>query len=219
MREYRRLIEDDRFWPWYLRVTPIEHISRLPLASRPSSRGGQAIEFEGLRAIPWVFAWTQVRYLVPGWYGIGSVLAPVVEADRDVLERARRLYAAWPFFREIVASARREMARARIEIAGEYARRLAPDDVELHARIATELARARDALLSVAEMRTLLEDAPVIARSIELRNPYADVLNLLQLELLVRWRRDGERTENRDLLRHALFLSINGIAAGMQSTG
>src|SRR5688572_32494764 len=114
MREYRALVDDEGFWPWYSRVTPIEHISRLPLASRPPSRGGKAIELEGLRAIPWVFAWTQVRYLVPGWYGIGRALAPLVEGDEGVLDRLRSLHAAWPFFREIVASARREMARARL---------------------------------------------------------------------------------------------------------
>jgi phosphoenolpyruvate carboxylase len=219
MAEYRRLIDDDGFWSWYRRVTPIDHISRLPLASRPPSRGGKAIELEGLRAIPWVFAWTQVRYLVPGWYGIGRALALLVEGDEGVLDRLRRLHAAWPFFREIVASARREMARARVEIAAEYARRLAPDDMELHTRIVAEFDLARATLLDVAGIDSLLEDVPVIARSIELRNPYADVLNLLQLELLLRWQRWTEGAENREALSRALFLSINGIAAGMQSTG
>jgi phosphoenolpyruvate carboxylase len=219
MQAYRELVGHEDFWAWYSRVTPIEHISRLPIASRPPSRGGAALAVDGLRAIPWVFAWTQVRYLVPGWYGIGEVLGPALERDPELGARLRRLHDGWPFFREIVASARREMARARLELAAEYARRLAPDGTDLHDRIDREFRWTREALLAVAGMRALLDDVPVIARSIELRNPYADVLNLLQVELLARWRSAAESGAESEPLREAIFLSINGIAAGMQSTG
>ena len=220
MAAYRGLIEDPSFWPWYSRVTPIEHISRLPITSRPSSRpAGVGIGFAGLRAIPWVFAWTQVRYLVPGWFGIGQALHDLIESEPGVLARLHRLHEEWPFFREVVASARREMARSRLEIAREYVRRLAPEGMALHDRIEGEFGWARDALVAVAGTHGLLDDVPVIARSIELRNPYADVLNLLQIELCARWRTAAAAGAPPEALRQALFLSIKGIAAGMQSTG
>jgi phosphoenolpyruvate carboxylase len=218
MVAYRDLVEDERFWPWYASVTPIEQISRLPLASRPAARGG-AVGREGLRAIPWGFAWTQVRYLVPGWFGGGRALAELTAAGTEGLEALRRLYREWPFLGAVALGARREMARARLEIAGAYARRLAPAGSEgLHRRVVEDFERTSEALTRIAELDVLLGDVPVIARSIELRNPYTDVLNLLQIELLARLREtpDGEAA---DALRHAVFLSINGIAAAMQSTG
>ena len=146
------------------------------------------------------------------------MLDGALDTDPGLRARLRRLHDGWPFFREIVASARREMARARLELAAEYARRLAPEGTDFHDRIDREFRWARGALLSVAGMDALLDDVPVIARSIELRNPYADVLNLLQVELLARWRSAGAGAESEPL-REAIFLSINGIAAGMQSTG
>ena len=220
MAAYRRLIDDGSFWCWYACVTPVEHISRLPIASRPPSRqGGRDMAFDRLRAIPWVFAWTQVRYLVPGWFGIGHALHDLLERTPESLAGLLRLQREWPFFREVIASARREMARSRLEIAEEYVRRLAPDGAALHERIREDFERASATLVPIAGGQGLLDDAPVIARSIELRNPYADVLNLLQIELSARWHRALEQDAPTDPLRQPLFLSINGIAAGMQSTG
>ena len=218
---YRALIDDPAFWPWYSRVTPVEHISRLPIASRPPSRAasGAPVAFEGIRAIPWVFAWTQVRYLVPGWFGIGGVAAERLQREPGMLDRLRALHRTWPFFKEVVGSARREMGRSRLEIARAYVERLAPGDVALHDRIAREFDLTRDTLIAVTGAQGLMDDAPVIARSIELRNPYADVLNLLQIELMARWQESAEAGDPPEALKQALFLSINGIAAGMQSTG
>ncbi|HSJ09885.1 MAG TPA: phosphoenolpyruvate carboxylase [Longimicrobiales bacterium] len=216
MQAYRALIDDDALWPWYVRITPIEQISRLPIASRPVSRKAAAeVAFDDLRAIPWVFAWTQTRYLVPGWYGVGSALEHVIEQE-GALETLQRLYATWPFFRAVVANAEREMGRARLEIAARYAAR-AGTDLGCHGTIAAEFARARRTLLQVTGGTALLDDAPVIRRSIELRNPYTDVLNLVQVELLRRYESADE--SQREPLRQLLFLSINGIAAAMQSTG
>jgi len=243
---YRELIDDDRFWRWYRCVTPIEHISRLPIASRPVSRGSaEEVAFEDLRAIPWVFAWIQVRYLVPGWLGTGAGLGAVLDDDPTAADELRALYEASLFFRTIVDNVRREMARARPAIAEAYAGLVEDDDgaPDFHARIVDDFERGRRALLRVTGDDALLDSDPVIQRSIELRNPYTDVLNLVQVELLRRARsgaagrasspggegagsQSGEprgeapdESGSEDELARALLLSINGIAAAMQSTG
>jgi phosphoenolpyruvate carboxylase len=229
MAAYRQLIDHPDFWAWYTAVTPVEQISHLPIASRPVSRGaGDEVAFDDLRAIPWVFSWTQARYVVPGWFGLGAALTDAAAAPGE-MDRLRRLYGSWPFFRAVVDNALREMARARLEIAAAYAD-LAESD-GFHERIVADFRAARSALLGITGGDALLDDSPVIRKSIALRNPYTDVLNLLQIELLRRARR-GEGAAEREgadgagadgieaeALRQGLFLSINGIAAAMQSTG
>jgi phosphoenolpyruvate carboxylase len=216
MEAYRALIDDPAFWSWYIHATPIEHISRLRIASRPVSRkSASEVDFEGLRAIPWVFAWTQTRYLVPGWYGVGDGLDEVLD-DPKAAELLRRLYGEWPFFRAVIDNAQMEMARARLPISARYARAL-DGGSDYHEKIAADFDRARGAILRITDTPDLLENDRVIQRSIELRNPYTDVLNLLQIELLQRFRSAPE--EERQPIGDALFLSINGIAAAMQSTG
>jgi phosphoenolpyruvate carboxylase len=217
MRAYRELIDDPVLWQFYICATPIEHISRIPIASRPVSRSAAAdVQFEDLRAIPWVFAWTQTRYIVPGWYGIGRGLDAVLK-DAGNLERLRRMYEQWPFFRNVIENAQREMARARLKIAERYARLDRQAGAACHARIAEDFERARAAIISITRQQALLDNSPVIQKSIALRNPYTDVLNLIQIELLRRYREAGEQQDTS--LRRLLFLSINGIAAAMQSTG
>ena len=217
MRAYRELIDDEQLWQFYIRATPIEHISRIPIASRPVSRKAAAeVDFEDLRAIPWVFAWTQTRYVVPGWYGIGHGLAEMVK-DAATVERLRRLYKEWPFFTAVVDNAQREMARARLEIAQRYARLAGDEGERCHERIKQDFVLAREALLCITVQSELLDTSPVIQKSIELRNPYTDVLNLLQIELLKRHRAASDAEKEK--LKQLLFLSINGIAAAMQTTG
>lgn len=218
MAAYRALIDDPAFWPWYTAATPIEEISSLPIASRPVSRkGASEVDFDGLRAIPWSFAWNQTRYLVPGWYGTGAALgAAVAEGDGD---RLAELYRRWPFFAAVLDNAEREMARARLPIARRYAALAEDPDApgSFHRRIAGDFAAAAAALAAITGRDGLLAGAPVIRRSIALRNPYTDVLNLVQVELVRRARAaEGER---RDELRRALYLSINAIAAALQATG
>jgi phosphoenolpyruvate carboxylase len=165
-----------------------------------------------------VFAWTQTRYIVPGWYGIGQALHAVIEADGKNLKRLQARYADWLFFQAVVNNAQREMARARLDIARTYATHLDPEGPDpLHDRIADDFAWARDAILQITGQDHLLDNAPVIQKSISLRNPYTDVLNLLQIELLQR--RRGNAEGDPEALGQALFLSVNGIAAAMQSTG
>ncbi|MGB3544489.1 phosphoenolpyruvate carboxylase, partial [Rubrivirga sp.] len=216
MATYRDLIDAPEFWPWYTASTPIAHIARLSIASRPISRKGMAdLDFEGLRAIPWVFSWTQPRFTAPGWYGVGTALANAITGDD--LEALRRLQDEWPFFQAITGNALREMARARLVVGRRYsalALEAGASPASFEA-VETEFARAETALLRVVRRDTFLDPGRAIAATIRYRNPATDVLNLVQLDLLRRWRADLEA----DGLAPALLLSVNAIAAAMQSTG
>jgi len=215
MAAYRSLVTDPDLWPWYTSITPIEQISNLPIASRPVSLGSaHQVATDDLRAIPWGFEWTQTRYIVPGWFGIGAALSAAVERDRV---RMQELYLKWPFFRTIIDNAQRAMARARLGVAEEYAKLGGPEAARLHERIAADFALARGAVLAITGQETLLANNPVIRKSIELRNSYTDVLNLLQIELMKRRRQ--QFADEDDMLSRALLLSVYGIAAAMQSTG
>ncbi len=214
MQAYRDMIDSPEFWPWYQQVTPIQGIGGLPIASRPISRGTQGPNpFDSLRAIPWVFAWTQTRYTVPGWYGTGAALGEALE-NADTVATLREAYEKWPFLRAVVDNAAREMARARFVIARRYDRFATGES--FHARIRADFDAAADAIEQVRGKKPL-SGSPVIARSIALRNPYTDVLNLIQIELMRRLH-DAPEDDQKALLP-VLFLSVNGIAAAMQSTG
>lgn len=216
MKAYRDLIDADGFWKWYTSKTPIEHISRLPIASRPVSRGSaKAADFDNLRAIPWVFAWTQVRYNVPGWYGLGVAIQEVVEEDEKMLDHFKEWYGEGVFFKTILDNAQREMARTHIQTAEIY-RDI--DDGVFHNRIVEDFRKAEKAILKITGQKEILENSQVIKKSIRFRNPFTYPLNMMQVELLDRWNSNGKEKQE-DNLRDALFLSINGIAAAMQSTG
>lgn len=220
MEAYRDLIDDGHGpgWEWYTQVTPIEHISRLPIASRPVSRAsGDGVDFDSLRAIPWVFAWTQTRYIVPGWYGTGHALARLLDEQPGTLDTFRDLYEQWPFFRSILDSAQREMARARLPIAAQYDA-LTEREGSLHETIVADYEQAKTAILQITGQEALFDNSPVLKKSIRLRNPYTDVLNLLQVELMDRYRSTDD-SSRQETLGEALLLSLNGIAAAMQSTG
>ena len=217
MQGYRNLIDDEDFWSWYTAKTPIEHISRLPIASRPVSRGSaKAADFENLRAIPWVFAWTQVRYNVPGWYGIGEALQQMLQKE-GMLGQLQEWYEDVIFFKTVLDNAQREMARTHIPTANIYHD---IDDGTFHDRITEDFDKAEDAIKQITGQDELLDINPVIKKSIRFRNPFTYPLNMMQTELLDRWRNKEEaENANQEELRDALFLSINGVAAAMQSTG
>jgi phosphoenolpyruvate carboxylase len=218
MEAYRELLGSEGFWRWYAAATPIEHIGHLPIASRPVSRdAGSEVEFASLRAIPWVFSWNQTRYLVPGWYGTGRALGRLC-SEPETLARLARLYRDWPFFATLVDNAQLEMARARLEIAAFYAELAADDGGAIHRLLVEDFRRARQAILALTGQSELLDHDAVIRATIRVRNPYTDVLNLLQVELMRRHREAGD-DDAREHLRRALFVSINGLAAAMQSTG
>jgi phosphoenolpyruvate carboxylase len=216
MEAYRTLIDDEDFWGWYTAKTPIEHISNLPIASRPVSRGSaKAADFGNLRAIPWVFAWTQVRYNVPGWYGLGVSFSEAIEENEQALTHFRTWYQENIFFKTVLDNAQREMARTHLQTADIY-RDI--DDGEFNERIVGDFDDARKAILSITEEQHILEHSSVILNSIAFRNPFTYPLNMMQVELLDRWN-DKPEDEDNPKLRDALFLSVNGIAAAMQSTG
>jgi phosphoenolpyruvate carboxylase len=209
-REYRSLVwEDPRFVEFFMAATPLEEISALPIGSRPSKR--KAGGLESLRAIPWVFAWTQNRAIVPGWYGVGTALEAFV-AKPEGLALLKRMYREWPFFRTVIDNVAMVLAKSDIAIASQYSK-LAPDATRpLWRRIRAEHSRTRRLVKRITGEIRLLDHNPQLQRSIALRNPYVDPMSFLQVELLRR-KREGQEVDR------PLLLTLNGIAAGMRNTG
>lgn len=217
MAAYRNLIDHPDFWDWFKKITPVEHIGNLPIASRPVSRGGSnGLQFDNLRAIPWVFGWTQVRYNVPGWFGLGATLEPLIEEDPELIETLRNWYKNWSFFNTIIDNAQREIARNHPLTSRIYAER--SDQDHHHDFIMDDFHKTRNLILKITEQKAILDTRKVIQNSIKFRNVFTYPLNVVQVELLNRWEKAESEDELRKL-RHALFLSINGVAAAMQSTG
>jgi phosphoenolpyruvate carboxylase len=213
---YRALVDDPAFWPVFVSRSPVLHIGELPIASRPVSRGGGDLDFDGLRAIPWVFSWTQMRANVPGWYGLGSAFEEAFARDGSLLAACRASYADGGWFRSLVDNAQQEMARARLSVAGWYLFGDADGDA-LHARLVTEFERTTRVVLAITGQKAILDNNPVIQQSIIERNPDTDLINALQVELLERWRKAGDA--DRPVIAGLVMLSVNALAAAMQSTG
>ncbi len=208
--EYRDLLETEGFVSYFEQTTPITAIEDLNLGSRPASRSGER-QVEDLRAIPWVFSWTQSRCILPGWYSLATGLDAYL-ADGGDLDTLRTMYDDWPFFRTMLDNAALALAKTELEIADRYAS-LAPEALreQFFPRIRGEYDRARDLVLSITGRQTLT-DREWLEQSLRRRNPYVDPLNLLQVDLL--------GTEDRtDLEEQTLRLTVKGIAAGMKNTG
>jgi phosphoenolpyruvate carboxylase len=219
VRTYRGLVRSPEFLPYFEQATPIAEISNLPLGSRPARRTG-ARSLDDLRAIPWVFAWTQSRHMLPGWFGAGRALHDLLRT-RGV-SFARTMRARWPFFRVLVDAVAVSLAIADLAIAREYAKLVSDRAAAARVfwRIALDYARAVRAVCAILDQRTLLAHQPVLARSIEVRNPYVDPLSFLQLDLLSRKRALVSKGEPvPPALDRAILLTINGIAAGLRNTG
>ena len=218
---YRELVGDPSFVEYYSESTPLAEIALLNIGSRPSRRTEKKQPtLEDLRAIPWVFAWTQSRQMVPGWFGAGRALLQLI--DTRGLKTVRRMRAEWPFFASTLDAVAVSLATADMDIARRYAS-LARDHVaarRLFFKIALDHGRAERALMLIFGRATVLAPASTLARSIELRNPYVDPLSFIQLELLRRKRAlVAEGREVPHELDRALLLTINGIAAGLRNTG
>jgi phosphoenolpyruvate carboxylase len=213
-QHYRRLVQGDGdFYGWFQAVTPIDVITRMQIGSRPAVRPGKE-GFEALRAVPWVFAWTQSRHVLPAWYGAGMGLKTAIEELG--LTTARSAYAQWTFFTSLIDDLETSLARADLDIAAAYEELAETRHQGFAARVREEFARVRDQVLEIKQLPALLDRDPTMQRSIELRNPYVDPINLLQVDLLRRWRETGR--QDRDLFE-ALLACIAGIAEGLQSTG
>jgi phosphoenolpyruvate carboxylase len=215
---YRRVVyETPEFVPYFRAATPEVELAAMPIGSRPARRakGDKNEGVESLRAIPWVFAWTQTRLLLPSWLGVGEALASAIErGERELLAG---MYMEWPFFRSTLGLIEMVLAKADSHIAAEYDRQLVPDHLKpLGADLRARLGTTIGTLLEATGTDRLLEHNPVLRRSIEVRNPYVDPINLAQIELLRRLREDGNAAPE---LWHAFMVTVNGIAAGMRNTG
>jgi phosphoenolpyruvate carboxylase len=231
---YRALIyEQADFLDFFLQVTPIEEISQLQISSRPARRGGGKKDLSGLRAIPWVFSWTQSRFLLPAWYGMGTALRDfLTEHPEEHLKLLRYFYFKWPFFKMAISKVEMTLSKVDLQIAGHYVRELAkPEDKArlepVYDQIANEYYLTRDMVLAITGHKRLLDGDPDLQRSVQLRNGTIVPLGFLQVSLLKRLRQHNteavtgvvrSRYSKGELLRGAL-LTINGIAAGMRNTG
>jgi phosphoenolpyruvate carboxylase len=211
---YRSLVDDSpQFREWFRCVTPIDVIERMQIGGRPIAREG----LEGLaalRAVPWVFAWTQNRMLLPGWYGAGTGLAAAIDAVG--LPEVRRAILDWPFLKNLLDDVEVMLARSDLQIAAHYESLRTELDDRFFAEVRREYGLTRELLLQVKNQQNLLDGEPTQQRALALRNPYVDPMNLMQVDLLRRWREGGR--QDRELLE-ALLASVNGIAQGLQDTG
>jgi phosphoenolpyruvate carboxylase len=209
---FRQVVDNPQFTEYLHTATPESDIDTLNLGSRPARRGSNA-GVRGLRAIPWQFAWTQTRLMLGAWLGVEEAIDRAAARGED--GRLKTMYREWPHFQSSIGLIEMVLAKADGRIAAEYDRRLVPEPlrnigVDLRAR----LQRAIAGVLDVSGHAELLESTPVIRRSIDVRNPYVDPLNLVQIELLRRLRREADPHTRR-----ALMVTVNGIAAGMRNTG
>ncbi|MQA81478.1 MAG: phosphoenolpyruvate carboxylase [Streptosporangiales bacterium] len=211
-RTYADLVGTDGFAAWFAQVSPLPEIGSLRIGSRPARRGGVAEDLSGLRAIPWVFAWSQTRLNLPGWYGLGSGLAAATDLDR-----LREAYTRWPLFRSLIDNAQMSLAKTDRRIAGRYL--ALGDRPDLADRVLGEYETTVERVLAVTGNGRLLEANRVLSRAVELRNPYVDALSHLQLRALGALR-SGEASEvEAEAYERLLQLTVNGVAAGLQNTG
>ncbi len=218
---YRDLVDQPGFIGYFSKATPIDDIENLPIGSRPARRRGERT-LDDLRAIPWVFAWTQSRCMIPAWYGLGAALTEVKYEDRRAWQQVCEMYRRWPFFQATIDNATLALAKADMVVAAHYSE--LDDDTDarrrIWQRIAAEYDRARQAILDIVGGKDLLGGTPWFQRSIEARNPSVDPLNLIQVEFMRRRRRALEADPSaNDCHRDLLRLCVQGIAAGMRTTG
>ena len=225
---YRGLVYDTpAFRDYFVQATPIRELSRLNIGSRPVSRSqGGSIRIEDLRAIPWVFSWTQTRHHIPGWFGTGAALCAYLYPDGGTLDTHRlellsEMYDAWPFFKSLIDTVQISMGVADIAIARLYADLV--DDAAVRdtiiERIDSEGRATIAAILRITGQNAILDNAPALQSTITMRNPYVDPLNFVQAGLLRRLRHMDETSPDYATLLNIVLHTINGIAAGVQTTG
>ncbi len=225
---------DSDFVRFFQQATPINEISHLRMGSRPTRRKTGSQGIGDLRAIPWVFAWTQSRFILPAWYGLGTAYQKQIEKHGEKrLEFMRKLYAEWPMFHVLISKIETALAVTDMNIARFYANTLVKDKAlqeKYLQRIIDEFERCRSTVFSISQHDSLLSDNPFLQRSIALRNPYVDPLSYLQVRFIKEWRDEHQRqmketgvalvnSDERDYLLETILMAINGVAAGLQSTG
>lgn len=220
-KAYRKLVyETPGFVDFFKQTTPIEEIAQLKMGSRPTRRTAGSNSIDDLRAIPWVFAWTQSRYMLPAWYGFGTAMKAMLAKEGN-LELCRTMYKEWPFFKGLIAKIETALAVCDLDIARHYANSLVDKNLleKFLPVVEGEFQNTKEAVLAVSDSDNLLDGIPYLAHSIKLRNPYVDPLSYLQVKLIGDLRKQSKQCENIDSILQTVLMTINGVAEGLQNTG
>lgn len=222
---YRKFVYDtEGFFDYFMQATPIEELQYLHIGSRPVSRKAGSKSINDLRAIPWVFGWTQSRHMLPGWLAVGTALENFVNADDSNINKLHEMYKDWEFFKSTISNIEMTLAKSDFDIALRYAEIMSDKEtgMRIYNMLKDEYERTCNIILKITNKSELMEDNRVLLRSIEVRNPYVDPMSYLQAALLDRKRKNeatGKTSAQQDKLQHAILLTINGIASGMRNTG
>lgn len=213
---YKKLVfENPNFLDYFLQATPIKEISNLNIGSRPASRK-KLSDFSSLRAIPWVFSWSQSRVMFPGWYGVGSAFKHFIDADKNNLQELRHMYQGWPFFHALLSNVDMVLSKSNMEIAKQYAELCQDEKTKsVFDIIYQEWKLTKQIILQIEGHDDLLSDAPNLKNSLAARMPYFNILNYIQLEMIKRDRED----EIQGVFQSIIPITINGVASGLRNSG
>ena len=215
-KTYRKLVfENPNFYNYFFEATPIKEVSSLNIGSRPASRK-KITDIGGLRAIPWVFSWSQSRIMLPGWYGVGTAFSNFINKDSRNIDKLRTMYKDWPFFTSLLSNVDMVMSKSDMEIAKEYANLCKDDKTKgVYNEILREWKLTKQVVLDISEHKEFLEDNTYLTKSLDNRLQYFNTLNLLQIEL-IRRAREAETLESQI---NTIHITINGVATGLRNSG
>ena len=213
---YRKLVfETPAFLDYFLQATPIKQISNLNIGSRPAARK-KITDFSGLRAIPWVFSWSQSRIMFPGWYGVGSAFKHFIDANPNNLHTLQKMYQGWPFFHSLLSNVDMVLSKSNMDIAKQYADLCEDEDTKkVFDTIYQEWKLTKEVILQIEGNKELLADNPSLKMSLNYRMPYFNILNYIQIEMIKRDRVD----EIAGVYESILPITINGVTSGLRNSG